>query len=147
MNMFWIEDVDAVNHRTGLTEARRCEDVWLLAYIQECRDGSQTKHTQRIWGNYKTDKTDFAWLSLGGLVCCRKVCLIAFFHTAGFPCCQDLYISVTGLLARSVWFCIRFLCKSRFWRDVFIEKHIAWLPLHLFFIVKTMLPINTSIIL
>ena len=36
-NMFWTKDADAINHRIELTEAKRCEGVWLLAYIQECR--------------------------------------------------------------------------------------------------------------
>ena len=39
MNMFWTKDIDGINQRIELTEAKRCEDIWLLAYIQECRDG------------------------------------------------------------------------------------------------------------
>ena len=42
MNMFWTNDIDAINHRIELTEAKRCEEILLLAYIQECRDGRQT---------------------------------------------------------------------------------------------------------
>ena len=46
--------MDAINHRIELTEAKRCQDDWLLAYIQECRDGRQTWEMYNFIHGYPT---------------------------------------------------------------------------------------------
>ncbi len=42
MSMFWNKDMDSMNAVVELTEAKRCKDKWLLAFVQECRDGRQS---------------------------------------------------------------------------------------------------------
>ena len=42
MDMFWNKDIDSMNAVVELTEAKRCRDPWLLAFIQECRNGKQS---------------------------------------------------------------------------------------------------------
>ena len=46
LKMFWAgptDDPDGLNAMVELTEAKRCKDQWLLAFIQECRHGKQTE--------------------------------------------------------------------------------------------------------
>ena len=63
MNMFWTRDVDAMNRCIELTEAKRCQDEWLLAYIQECRDGRQTWNMYNFIHGYATSVVG-SWLPL-----------------------------------------------------------------------------------
>ena len=41
-NMFWHRDVDSMNKLVELTEAKRQKDLWFLAFIQQCRNGTQS---------------------------------------------------------------------------------------------------------
>ena len=61
MNMFWTKGVDAINRSIELTEAKRCQDPWLLAYIQQCRDGRQTWDMYNFIHGYATQVTG-SWL-------------------------------------------------------------------------------------
>ena len=63
MNMFWTKDADAINQCIELTEAKRCQDEWLLAYIQECRDGRQTWDMYNFIHGYATTVVG-SWLPL-----------------------------------------------------------------------------------
>ena len=43
MDFFWNRgEIDSMNDMIELTEAKRCRDPWLLAFIQECRNGNQS---------------------------------------------------------------------------------------------------------
>ena len=59
--MFWNKDADSMNSMVELTEAKRCQDKWLLAFIQECRNGSQSWEMYNFIHGFPTKMTG-SWM-------------------------------------------------------------------------------------
>ena len=79
MDMFWNRDVDSMNAMIELTEAKRCRDPWLLAFVQECRSGKQSWEMYNLIHGFPTAMVG-SWMPTGSeqrsysLLCGNETC-------------------------------------------------------------------------